>query len=43
MQSALPKLKAGAKVQVLFEDRVLTAGKDLVDVFAPLDVHVYQW
>ena len=43
MQGALPKLKAGAKVQVLFEDRVLTTGKDLVDVFAPLDVHVYQW
>lgn len=43
LQAALPKPGGGGKVQVLFEDRVLTAGKALTDVFAPLAVHVYQW
>lgn len=42
MHATVPKLKAGAKVEVLFEDRALTVGKELVDVFAPLAVHVYQ-
>ena len=43
MATRVPKLKAGAPVEVLFEDRALKAGKELVDVFAPLAVHVYQW
>jgi len=42
MRVKVPRLKSGAAVKVLCEDRVVTAGKELTDVFAPLAVHVYQ-
>lgn len=36
-----PGLKSGAAVEVMFEDRVLTARSGLTDLFAPIQVHVY--
>ena len=42
MRVKVPKLKSGTAVKVLCEDRTVIAAEALVDIFAPLAVHIYE-